>query len=89
VDREVIVADYVITADRLRFIMARWRADPEFAERMAKVPPSRFSVEGSTMEGFLDGLEARHGGARTWALEAGVPAEVLDRLVELVLEPPG
>lgn len=89
VDREVIVADYVITADRLRFIMDRWRADPEFAERMAAIPPSRFSVETTTMEGFLDGLDARHGGARSWALEAGVPADTLDRLVDLVLEPPG
>ena len=89
VDRAVIVADYVITAERLRLIMDRWRADPEFAERMAKIPPSRFSVEAPTMEGFLDGLHARHGGARSWALDAGVPAEVLDRLVDLVLEPPG
>jgi hypothetical protein len=89
VDREVIVADYVITAERLRFIVERWRADPDFAERMAKVPASRFSVEAPTMEGFLDGLAVRHGGARTWALGAGVPAEALDRLVDLVLEPAG
>ena len=87
VDREVIDADYVITAERLRFIMDRWRADPQFAERMAKVPASRFSVEAPTMEGFLDGLAGRHGGARSWALEAGVPPEVLDRLVAQVLEP--
>ena len=87
VDREVIVSDYVITAERLRFIMDRWRADPEFAERMDRIPPTRFSVEAPTMEGFLDGLSARHGGARVWALGAGVPAEALDRMVELLLEP--
>ncbi len=89
VDREVIVADYVITAERLRLILERWQADPEFAERMAKVPPSRYSVEAPTMEGFLDGLAARHGGARSWALGAGVPAGVLERLVDQVLEPAG
>lgn len=88
VDREVIVADYVITAERLRLIMDRWRADPEFAERMARIPASRFSVEASTMEGFLEGLEVRHGGARAWAQTAGVPADLLDRIVDLVLEPP-
>jgi protein-tyrosine phosphatase len=87
VDRAVIVADYVVTAERLRLIMERWRADPEFAERMARIPASRFSVEAATMEGFLDGLEARHGGARAWALGAGVRADALDRLVDLVLEP--
>jgi protein-tyrosine phosphatase len=87
VDREVIVADYVITAERIRLLLDRWRADPGFAERMAGVPASRFGVEADTMEGFLDGLAARHGGARSWALGAGVPADALDRLVELVLEP--
>ncbi len=89
VDREVIVADYVITAERIRFILDRWRAEPEFAERMARIPPSRFSVEAPTMAGFLDGLAERYGGARAWALAAGVPAGVLDHLVELVLEPAG
>ena len=89
VAREVIVADYVLTAERLAVIMERWRADPEVAERMARVPPSRFGVEAATMEGFLDGLDARYGGARHWALGAGVPADVLDRVVDQVLEPAG
>ena len=87
VERDAIVADYVITAERLRFIMERWLADPEFAERMAKVPATRFSVEASTMEGFLAQLQARYGGAWEWALDAGVPADVLDRMVDLLLEP--
>ncbi len=89
VDRGAIVADYVITAERIEFIMDRWRADPEFAERMAKVPPSRYSVEASTMEGFLEALSGRHGGARAWALDAGVPEAAVDRMIDLVLEPPG
>ncbi|MGD0882351.1 MAG: tyrosine-protein phosphatase [Acidimicrobiales bacterium] len=89
VDREAIVADYVITAERIEFIMDRWRADPEFAERMATVPPSRYSVEASTMEGFVDALSERHGGARAWALGAGVPETALDAMIDLVLEPPG
>jgi protein-tyrosine phosphatase len=87
VERQVIVADYVITAERLRFIMQRWLADPEFAERMAKVPATRFSVEAPTMEGFLDQLQDRYGGARQWALDAGVSAAVLDRIADLLLEP--
>jgi protein tyrosine/serine phosphatase len=86
VDRELIVSDYVITAERLRFILDRWRADPEFAERMATVPPTRFSVEASTMEGFLDGLTELYGGARAWAVAAGVPEEALDRMIALLLE---
>ena len=83
----MIVADYVITAERLRFIMERWLADPAFAERMAKVPAPRFSVEASTMDGFLAQLEVRYGGSREWALEAGIPAGALDRMTDLMLEP--
>ena len=87
VPREVIVADYVITAERIALIMERWKADPEFARRMASVPASRFRVEAPTMDGFLDGLAERHGGARQWALDAGVPAAALDAMVDLLLEP--
>jgi len=88
VGRDDIVADYVVTAERLRFIMERWRTDPGFAERTALVPASRFGVEATTMEAFLDRLQRRHGGAREWALAAGVPAATLDSLVDLLLEPP-
>ena len=61
VDREVIVADYVITADRMELILDRYRADPAFAERIAKVPASRMGVEAASMEGFLDRLTDRFG----------------------------
>jgi len=87
VGRGDIVADYVITAERLRLIMERWLADPGFAERMARVPASRFSVEAATMEAFLDRLQAEFGGARQWALGAGVPAGVLDRMTDLLVGP--
>ena len=62
--------------------------EPGFADRMAKVPPARLSVEASTMEGFLDGLQTRYGGARAWALGAGVAAADLDRMADLLLETP-
>jgi len=87
VDRPAIVADYVATGERLGLIMDRWRADPGFAERMAKVPPARFGVEAATMEGFLDQVRVRYGGARNWAVEAGVPPDALDRIVDALLEP--
>ena len=87
VARDDIVADYVITAERMGFIMDRYRADPRFAERVASVPASRFSVEAPTMERFLDELAGRFGGARGWARTAGVPDAALDALPELLLAP--
>jgi hypothetical protein len=85
VERGVIVADYVITAERMELIMGRYRADPTFAARLAKVPASRFSVEADTMERFLEALHGRFGGARAWAVSVGVPAGSLDRMEELLL----
>src|SRR5664280_116778 len=85
VERGVIVADYVITAERMELLMGRYRADPTFAARLAKVPASRFSVEADTMERFLEALHGRFGGARAWAVSVGVPAGSLDRMEELLL----
>jgi protein-tyrosine phosphatase len=87
VDREVIVADYVITAGRMELILGRYRSDPRFAERMDRVPSSRFSVEAQTMVRFLDQLGERFGGSRAWALASGLAPEALDRMEELLLEP--
>ena len=88
VEAPVIVADYELTASRMPMIMERYRTDPAFAERLASVPDSRFSVEAATMERFLAGLDDRHGGARAWALAAGVPVGSLDRLTDILLDGP-
>jgi hypothetical protein len=53
---------------------------------MNEMPPSVFVVEASTMESFLDGLEERFGGARAWALGAGIPAAQLEALQRLLVE---
>jgi protein-tyrosine phosphatase len=87
VDPEVIVADYMITKERMPLILDRYRADPAFAERMAAVPASRFGLEAGTMEGFLTGLRSRYGGAKAWAVAAGVPSEALDQMAGHLLEP--
>lgn len=89
VDPEVIVADYVITAGRMELILARYRADPAVAARMADVPAYRFSVEADTMQRFLAGLHERYGGARGWAEAAGVEPAALDGMADLLLDRPG
>jgi protein-tyrosine phosphatase len=89
VRREVIVEDYMLTATRIELIIARLRRDPRFGQRLDQVPASRLSVQEETIEGFLAGLDQRHGGAKQWALAAGVSKPSLDRLPALLLEPPG
>jgi protein-tyrosine phosphatase len=89
VEPEVIVADYVITADRMELILGRYRSDPAFAARMATAPASRFGVEASTMERFLDVLHQRFGGAEGWATASGVPLAAVARMRAVLLEPAG
>jgi protein-tyrosine phosphatase len=84
--RDAIVDDYVLTASRMDLILGRLRRDPYFADRIADLPPSLFAVEASTMESFLDGLDQRFGGARRWALGAGVTETQLRALERLLLE---
>jgi protein-tyrosine phosphatase len=89
VEPEVIVADYVITADRMELILGRYRSDPAFESRMATVPASRFGVEATTMERFLDVLHQRFGGAEGWATASGVPPASVARMRAVLLEPAG
>jgi hypothetical protein len=87
VDRQAIVDDYALTATRMDLIVARLRRDPLYGDRVDELPASVFAVEAGTMERFLAGVHERYGGARGWALAAGVPEEALDRLPALLLEP--
>ncbi len=87
VDPDLIVADYVITADRMELILGRYRDDPAVAERMATVPAYRFEVQAQSMQRFLEGLHDRFGGGGAWAVAAGVAPESVDRLQDLLLEP--
>jgi hypothetical protein len=48
-------------------------------------PASALTVEAATMEGFLDGVDQRYGGARQWALAAGVPYDAVEALSTLLV----
>jgi hypothetical protein len=46
----------------------------------SNIPASALTVEAATMEGFLHGVDQRYGGARQWALAAGVPYDSVEAL---------
>ena len=85
VEREVIVADYLLTANRLDLIQARQRSDPDTAQRMVEAP-HLFGVEAETIEIFLDGLSEHFGGGREWALAAGISPAHLDAMSAVLIE---
>jgi protein-tyrosine phosphatase len=80
VERSAIAADYALTATRMELIVNRLRRDPVWGPHVADIPAPHILVEAATMERFLALLDQRCGGARGWALEAGVPAESLDEM---------
>ncbi len=85
VARTTIVEDYLITATRIEAILGRiFRDDPD-GRTINDLPARAFAVEAATMEGFLDGLDQRHGGAREWALAAGVSPARLDAMAAVLL----
>jgi hypothetical protein len=82
----VVVADYVITAERLPLIMARLAEHPVYGPRVGQLPASRYGVVAESMEGFLSGLDARYGGAVGWAASVGLGDDFLDGLAARLLD---
>jgi hypothetical protein len=86
VEREVIVEDYVVTASRIELILDRLLRNAGEGKGINDLPASAVVVEAIAMEGFLDRLDQRYGGAHQWALAAGVPYDSLDAMSELLLK---
>jgi len=80
VERTVIIEDYVLTATRMELVLERILRTLGEDRRVEDLPANAFTVKASTMEGFLDRLDQRYGGARQWALAAGVPYDSLNSL---------
>ena len=80
VERPTIVEDYVLTASRMDLIIGRMSELPNAKEVVDSIPQFLLRAEAETMEMFLDRLDREHGGARKWALDAGVPEEALGRM---------
>jgi len=85
VDRSVIIEDYVITQTRMDLIMGRVRKEPDAEDRIAEIPQFLFRAEVGTMTTFLDQLDRRFGGARKWALDAGVHESALQAMENLLV----
>jgi protein-tyrosine phosphatase len=85
VDRAAIVDDYALTASRMELILLRFLRETGEGKGLSDLPATAFAVESSTMQDFLEALDARHGGARQWALEAGVPGECLDAMAAVLV----
>jgi protein-tyrosine phosphatase len=86
VPRDVVVADYVATGERIELILDRLRSTPTYADDLADSPTENHLPRAETMAGFLDHLDAWHGGVLGWLAEHGFGAEDVRLLRDKLLE---
>ncbi|HEV7959355.1 MAG TPA: tyrosine-protein phosphatase, partial [Acidimicrobiales bacterium] len=86
VERDAIVRDYAVTDERVQMIVDKLRRDPLVHEAVDRTDPVLLAAHEATMSDFLSEVDHRFGGARSWLEAAGVTAEQIARLEELVLE---
>jgi protein tyrosine/serine phosphatase len=70
VPRDLVVADYAATAERIGAVLARLRASPTYAADVDALPDEEHRPKAATMERFLARLDAR-GGVLGWLAEHG------------------
>ena len=86
VEPDVIIDDYVLSASRMEYIIERLRTNPVYNQTLNQTPPWRLAASPDTMAAFLARLDEHYGGARAWALRAGVTLAQLENLRTVMLE---
>ena len=80
VHRDLVVADYVASADRVAAVLARLQASPTYADELAHATPDHVRPVAGSMERFLDEVDRRWGGPHALALSIGLTEEDVSRL---------
>ena len=86
VERASIVEDYALTESRVVLIVEKLLRDPLLRGEVAHDNPLLLGAREATMSNFLSEVDRRFGGPIAWALGAGVPAENIERLRDLLLD---
>jgi protein-tyrosine phosphatase len=88
VTREAVIADFMQTEPVLGDIVAYLQRRPAYADVVLRFPPGTMDVDPKFIGDFLDDVERTYGGVPAWLTEhAGVPAESVARLEQLLVEP--
>jgi protein tyrosine/serine phosphatase len=80
VERDMIVADYLATAERIDAIIARLARSPLYSEQLERSDPQQHAPLPGTIERVLELLDERYGGSAAWLLENGLGEDDLQRL---------
>jgi protein-tyrosine phosphatase len=86
VDRDQIVHDYARTREDLDAMFLQLRRLPAYEERLDALPEESLTAEPRSMQLFLDRVEDRYGGARSYLTGNGLDEDVLVDLEHSLLE---
>ena len=80
VRRDVVVADYAATGERIEAVLARLRASATYADSVDRLTAAQHTPREAAMEGFLDLVESRFGGVLPWLAGQGFGSADLAQL---------
>lgn len=86
VHREVVIADYVATGERIEQVLGRLRSTPTYSGDVDRLPADEHRPREGTMAGFLGVLDKDHGGVVGWLADHGFGAKDVQRLRDKLLE---
>jgi len=86
VESDAIIHDYALSANHMDDIVKRLRTNPVYDETLDRTPAWRLAAPSNTMATFLTRLDEDYGGARSWALRAGLTSTQLENLRTALLE---
>ena len=86
IESDAIIHDFALSASRMDEIVKRLRANPVYNETLDRTPAWRLAAPSNAMATFLTRLDEDYGGARSWALRAGLTSTQLENLRTALLE---
>ncbi len=89
VPAEVVAQDYARSAEALPAILARLRRLPAYADRIDLLPPEVHESRAETMADFLRAVDEQYGSVAGFLQQAGLEDDVVPRLRERLVDPPG
>lgn len=86
VPRDLVVADYTATGERIDLILDRLRSSPTYAEDIDRLPAEAHRPRPATMHGLLTRLDRDHGGVLGWLATHGFGVRDARQLRDKLLE---
>lgn len=81
VPRDVVVADYVASAERIDDVLAALQGSATYGDELSDVTTDLITPRAGSMERFLDHVDQQYGGPHGLATAIGVDEETVARLV--------